>query len=78
VIRDDRELRARLTTAMVPLAMRIRDGTASAAEQQTCAHRLMVAGERVRRPATGVRGAVIEGKVLLGGALTFPTHTVEP
>lgn len=78
MIRDDRELLARLTTAMAPLAMRIRDGTASAAEQQTCAHRLMVAGERVRRPAKEVRGAVIEGKVLVGGALTFPMHTVEP
>lgn len=69
---------ARLNTAMAPLALRIRDGTVSDAVQQDYAQRLMAAGEWMRRRAKGARGAVSEGEVLAGGALTLPTPIVEP
>lgn len=81
MIREDRELLAelaRLNTAMASLAMRIMDGSASTAEQQNYAERLIVAGERLRRRADGTSGAVIEGEVLANGPLTLPAHTVEP
>lgn len=81
MIREDRELLtelARLTTAMASLAMRIMDGSASAAEQQNYALRLVAAGERLRRRAERAGGAVVDGEVLGGGPLVFPMHTVEP
>lgn len=80
-MREDRELLAelaRLNTAMAPLAIRIMDGTASAAEQRNYAQRLIAAGERLRRRAEGANGVVIEGKVLANGSLTLPAPTVEP
>ncbi|MGH3901169.1 MAG: hypothetical protein ACRDTA_23550 [Pseudonocardiaceae bacterium] len=49
MIREDRELLAelaQLNTAVAPLAMCIMDGTASAAEQQNFARRLIAVGER--------------------------------
>jgi hypothetical protein len=63
---------------MASLAMRIMNGSASAAEQQNYAQRLIVAGERLWRRADGTSGAVIEGEVLANGPLTLPAHTVEP
>lgn len=81
MIREDRELLtelARLNTAMVPLAMRIMDGTASAAEQQDYARRLITAGQWLDCRATGLDATIIEGEVLANGALTLPAHTVAP
>jgi hypothetical protein len=67
VSREDRELLAelaRLNTAMASLALRIMEGSASAAEQACYAQRLIAAGERLRRRANGTSGGVIEGEVL--------------
>lgn len=80
MIREDRELLAelaRLNTAMAPLAMRVMDGSASAAEQRQYAQRLIAAGERLRRRADETAGAVIEGEVLANGPLTLPAHTLK-
>lgn len=67
MIREDRELLtelARLNTDMAPLAMRIMEGSASAAEQTHYAQRLIAAGKRLQHRADGIGGAVIEGEVL--------------
>jgi hypothetical protein len=81
VIRDDRELLAelaQLNREMTSLAMRIMEGSASTAEQQDYAQRLIAAGERLWRRADGMNAAVIEGEVLTNGPLAPPRHTVEP
>lgn len=88
VIREDRELLAelvRLNTAMAALAMRIMDGSASGAEQQNYAERLISAGERLWRRGdetlgtVEVAGTVVEGEVLRsGGSLALPAYPVEP
>ena len=81
MIREDRELLtelARLNTAMVPLAMRIMDGTASVAEQQDYARRLITAGQWLHCRATGLDAPIIDSEVLANGALTLPAHTVAP
>ncbi|MCA1710031.1 MAG: hypothetical protein LC808_44795 [Actinobacteria bacterium] len=81
MIREDRELLtelAQITTAMAPLAMRIMDGSASAAEQTHYAQRLIAAGERLRRRADARAGTVIEGEVLASEPLTLSGRTVEP
>ena len=78
--REDRELLAelaRLNRAMAPLAMRIMDGSASVSEQQDYARGMIAAGERLRlRASKG--GAVIEGEVLEGDALTLQPCAPEP
>jgi len=54
VIRDDREPLAepaRVNSDVVPLAMRIMDDSATAAEQHELAQRLIAAGERLHRRA---------------------------
>ncbi len=82
MIREDRELLAelaKLNTALTPLAMRIMDGSASTAEQQDYAQRLIAAGERLRRWATDdTAGAVIEGEVLESGLLALSLPSAEP
>jgi hypothetical protein len=81
MIREDRELLAELAqinTAMAPLAMRIMDDSASAAEQARYAQRLIEAGQRMQRRADEAVGTVIDGEVLAGGPLTLPACTVEP
>ncbi len=81
MIREDRELLAelaRLNTAMAPLAMCIMDATASAAEQQNFAQRLIAAGERLKRRAAAMGRAIVEGKVVVDGSIALPAHTVEP
>ncbi|MGH3766580.1 MAG: hypothetical protein ACRDS0_00265 [Pseudonocardiaceae bacterium] len=81
MIREDRELLtelARLNTAMAPLAMRIMEGTASSAEQQNYAQRMIAAGERLLRRTNNITGAVIEGEVIIDGALALPAHAIEP
>jgi hypothetical protein len=67
VIREDRELHAllaRLNRELAPLAMRIMEHAASAAEQADYAQRLIAAGERLRRRAAGENAVVIEGEVV--------------
>lgn len=81
MIREDRELLtelARLNTDMAPLAMRVMDGSASAAEQTHYAQRLIAAGEGLQRRANETAGAVIEGEVLGNGPLILPGLTIEP
>lgn len=78
---EDRELLAvltRLNTAMTPLAILIMDGSASIAEQQDYAQRLVAAGERLWPRANETTGMVVGGEFLTDKALTFPAHTVEP
>ena len=79
VIREDRELLvelARLNGDMASLALRIMDGSASVAEQQHYAQRLVAAGERLQRRADGMRGVVIEGEVIARPTV-LAEHTVE-
>jgi hypothetical protein len=76
VIRKDRELLARLNGDMASLALRIMDTSASVAEQQHYAQRLIAVGERLQRRADGMRRAVIEGEVV-AGPTTLPAHTVK-
>lgn len=81
MIREDRELLtelARLNREMAPLAMRIMEGSASNAEQQNYAERLIAIGERLRRRADRAVKTVIEGEILASGPLAFPGLTVEP
>ncbi|MEO7193597.1 MAG: hypothetical protein ABIZ05_02065 [Pseudonocardiaceae bacterium] len=81
MIREDRELLAEmagLNTAMAPLALRIMDGSASTTEQRNYAQRMIAAGERLRRRAERMSGAVIEGEVLADGPRILPPSSVEP
>ncbi len=81
MIREDRELLtelARLNREMAPLAMRIMEGSASIAEQQNFAERLITVGERLRRRPDETVETVVEGEVLANGPLTLPGFTVEP
>lgn len=81
MIREDRELLtelARLNTDMAPFAMRIMDGSVSAAEQAHYAQRLIAAGKRLQYRADEAAGVVIEGEILANGPLTLPWVTVEP
>ncbi|MGH3972603.1 MAG: hypothetical protein ACRDS9_04670 [Pseudonocardiaceae bacterium] len=81
MIREDRELLvelARLNRDMASLAMRIMEGSASAAEQTHYARRLIAAGERLQRRADELSEAVVEGDVLTNDPLTLPAHAVEP
>jgi hypothetical protein len=76
VIREDRELLtelARLNTAMASLAMRMIDGSDSAAEQQDYGQRLVAAGERLRKRANETAIAVVEGEVLEHEPLALPS-----
>ncbi len=78
MIREDRELLAelaRLNTDMAALGMRIMEGSASEAEQQHYAHRLIAVGERLRRRADGMRGEVVEDQVLANAEIIAKTTT---
>ena len=80
VIREDRELLtelSRLNREMAEFALRLMDGSASAAEQQNYAQRLMAAGERLQRRATKTGGVVIEGEVVMEKAIALPPCGVE-
>jgi hypothetical protein len=74
VIREDRELLAelaQLNTDLVPLAMHMMEGSATAQEQRVFAQRLIAAGERLHHRADESERVVIDGKVIAGdnGAL---------
>jgi hypothetical protein len=74
MIREDRELLtelARLNTTMASLAMRIMDGSASAAEQQHYAQRLITVGERLQRRVNEMSHPVVEGEVFADLSLAF-------
>jgi hypothetical protein len=81
VIREDRELLvqlARLGRDMVPLAMRMMEGSASVGEQQDYARRLIAAGERLRRRAGEAVRVVIDGEALTNESLILPECTTAP
>jgi hypothetical protein len=80
VIREDRVLLtelARLNSDMPSLALRIMDGSASAAEQQSFAQRLITAGEQLKERVNATRGMIIEGQTLAAGMITLPDYSVE-
>ena len=79
MIREDRELLAelaRLNGDMAPLALRVMEGSAGAAEQRHYAKRLIAAGERLKRRAEGMGGAVIDGEVVVGASIALPARTL--
>ena len=79
MIREDRELLAdfyRFNTALASLALRIIDGNAGVAEQLDYAQRLICAGERLRRRATQMNGAVVEGTVIIPSVPSSPSRNV--
>ncbi|MGH3824118.1 MAG: hypothetical protein ACRDRA_15000 [Pseudonocardiaceae bacterium] len=81
MIREDRELLAelaRLNRAMAALAMRMMEGSASAAEQHDYAQRLIAAGQRMRKRADETEAVVIEGEVLGNRSLALPAVNGEP
>jgi hypothetical protein len=80
VIREDRELLAelaRLNTDVVPLAMQMMEGRATAQEQRIFAKRLIAAGEQLHRRADDSERVIIDGEVAVGdaGALWVDTGT---
>ena len=80
VIREDRELLtelARLNREMAPLAMRMMEGSASIAEQQNYAKRLIAIGERLKCRAEEAKRTIIEGEVLVDRPLTLPGFTTD-
>lgn len=81
MIREDRELLtelARVNREIAPLAMRIMEGSAGAAEQQHYGQRLIAAGERLCRRADEASRFVIAGEVVVEDQLDLPVNTVEP
>ena len=79
MIREDRELLAelaRLNSDMASLGLRVIEGSASSAEQQHYAQRLIAAGQRLQRRANGMSG-VIEGEVEAENPIALPPNTVE-
>lgn len=81
MIREDRELLAelaRLNTDMSELALRMMQGSASSAEQQHYAQRLILAGQRLYRRSEEASRLILEGEDLITRSLTLPAHTVEP
>ena len=79
--REDRELLAeldRLNGDMAPLALRVMEGSASAAEQQHYAQRLIAAGERLQRRADKAGEMVIDGEGEAGQLIALHEHAVAP
>lgn len=80
MIREDRELLAglaRLNSDMVPLAMKMLDGSATADEQYSFSRRLMALGERLGRRANVTGGMVVDGEVSDSRSITLPASTIE-
>lgn len=78
MIREDRELLAelaRLNTDVVPLAMRLMEGSATAQDQRIFAQRLIAAGERLRYRADDSERVVIDGEAVFAEAQGLPTDT---
>lgn len=80
MIREDRELLAglaRLNSDMVPLAMKMMAGSATADEQYSFSRRLMALGERLERRANATGGVVVDGEVSGSQSIALPAHTIE-
>jgi hypothetical protein len=78
VIREDRELLAdlaRLNTDVVPLAIRMMEGSATAQEQRVFAQRLIAAGELLRHRADESERVVIDGEVVFTASRGVSTDT---
>lgn len=81
MIREDRELLtelARVNREMAPLAMRIMEGSADAAEQRHYGKRLIATGKRLCRRADEASRFIISGEVVVEQQLALPANTVEP
>ncbi|MGH3811739.1 MAG: hypothetical protein ACRDUV_04680 [Pseudonocardiaceae bacterium] len=81
MILEDRELLAalaRLNSDVVPLAMKLMEGSATAEEQYSFAGRMVTLGERLKLRADATGGVVIDGQVLGVKRTALPMHTVEP
>lgn len=81
MIREDRELLAQLARVnreMAPLAMRIMEGTASAAEQRHYGQRLIAVGQRLCHRVDESGRFVIPGEFVIEEPLTLPASTIEP
>ncbi|MGH3669106.1 MAG: hypothetical protein ACRDSH_00500 [Pseudonocardiaceae bacterium] len=81
MIREERELLtelAQLNRDMTPLCMRIMDRSASVAEQQAYAERLIAAGERLQRRITiETADVVIDGEVVTNNSLSVLRNAVQ-
>ncbi|MGH3918583.1 MAG: hypothetical protein ACRDSG_06030 [Pseudonocardiaceae bacterium] len=80
MIREDRELLAELARVnrdLAPLAMRIMEGSAGAAEQQHYGRRLIAAGQWLCRRADENSQFVVAGEVIVEEPLALPANTVE-
>lgn len=78
MIREDRELLAelaRLNTDVVPLAMELMEGSATAQEQRVFAQRLIAAGERLHRRADDSEFGIIDGDVATGNSAALCVDT---
>ena len=80
MIRADRELLAelaRLNIDVVPLAMRVMEGSATAQEQRIFAQRLIAAGERLHHRTDESERVIIDEEVIVGdnGALCVSAET---
>ena len=68
---------ARINGDMASLGLRVMEGSASPAEQRHYAERLIAVGQRLKRRADGMGGAVVEGEVLTAAPIALPAQTVE-
>lgn len=72
MIREDRELLAelaRLNRELAPLALRIMDGSAGAAEQLRYAERLVAAGQRLEHRADARWDGTVEGELVTDASI---------
>ncbi|MGH3902354.1 MAG: hypothetical protein ACRDTA_29700 [Pseudonocardiaceae bacterium] len=69
---------ARVNRDVAPLAMRIMEGSAGAAEQQHYGQRLIAAGRRLCRRADEASRLVIAGEAVVDDRLALPVNTIEP
>ncbi|MGH3929181.1 MAG: hypothetical protein ACRDTF_04310 [Pseudonocardiaceae bacterium] len=77
MIREELAELARLNSEMASLGLRVMDGSASPADQRNYAERLIAAGERLKRRADRMGGAVVEGEVVTAEPIALPAQTVE-
>ncbi|MGH3940230.1 MAG: hypothetical protein ACRDTG_16680 [Pseudonocardiaceae bacterium] len=78
MIREDRELLAelaRLNSDVVPLAMRIIEGSATTQEQRVFAQRLVTAGQRLHRRTDECERMVLDGVTIFTAAHSLPLDT---
>lgn len=79
--REKRELLAelaRINTDIPELALRMMDGSASAAEQRHYGERLIAAGQRLKHRADGTDDVTIEGEFYVEESIALPAHTAAP